>query len=695
MVASKRQWGLSLFFGFAWGLACCTCAWGIEFAGGTGEPNDPYQIATPQQLLAIGSSPDLAKKHYVLVASLDMSGMVQSKSVASWFYGTFDGKGHTIRNLHVEGGGMPGLFGLIDRKAEVRNLGLVDIRMAGGGSTGGLAMQNEGRVVNCYCTGTVTNKGGPIGGLVGWNIGTIVNSYGSATVTGSVTVGGLVGLNLGTVSSCYATGDVTANDTVGGLVGSNPGEITESHFTGTVTGVYLSVGGLVGDNLGTITSSYANATVMGQNWRVGGLVGANGRGRIRACYATGSVTGQESVGGLAGSNEGSIVSSYCEADVVSYGRRAGGLAGDSSGSISNCYATGSVEGEDQVGGLVGSNTGKISMSYAIATPFGYGWATGGVAGTGGAATAENSYFLDIAGPDNGIGTPLTSAQMKRQASFVGWDFWGTAADGMEDSWFMPPNAYPVLTWQTDITGLRAVPNMTGLSLDEAKAALAAAGLVAGSISYDSHKTIPGGHVIYATPYPLAAAGATINLVVSFGKTYLWTENPGDGTTAHPYQIGTAGQLEALGDHPELWDKHFVLSADVDMTGRTYAKALIAPDMDDTRGGGYQGTPFTGSFDGQGHIIRYLTIHPEDVAHDYVGLFGMIASGGRIDNLNVLDVDIAGGTGTSSYVGALAGYNYGTITNCSATGILHNGKGNGLVGFNSGSLVDCRSEVIRI
>ncbi len=498
-----------------------------------------------------------------------------------------------------------------------------------------------------------------------------------------------------TASSCYATGDVTANDTVGGLVGSNPGEITESHFTGTVTGLYLLVGGLVGDNLGTITSSYANATVTGQNLRVGGLVGANGRGRIRDCYATGNVTGQDSVGGLAGSNQGSIVSCYCEADVVSYGRRAGGLAGESSGSISNCYATGSVEGEDQVGGLVGSNTGKISMSYSIATPFGYGWDTGGLAGAGGAATAETSYFLDSAGPDNGIGTPLTSAQMKRQASFVGWDFWGTAADGMDDCWFMPPNAYPALIWQTDITGLRAVPNVAGLSLDEAKAVLAAARFAAGSVSYDSHRTIPGGHVIYATPYPLAAAGTAINLVVNSGKTYLWTENPGDGNPANPYQIETAGQLESLIDHPELWDKHFILSADLDMTGRTYANALIAPDMDDTRGGGYQGTPFTGRFDGQGHTIRHLVIRPEDVAHDYAGLFGMIASGGRIDNLNVLDVDITGGTGTSSYVGALAGYNYGTITNCSATGILHNGKGDGLVGFNSGSLIDCRSEVIRI
>jgi hypothetical protein len=682
------------------GLAVSAPAWGVEFAGGTGEPNNPYQIATAAQLIAIGSSPDLPRKHYVLAASIDLSAMPQSKPVIGWFFGTFDGKGHSVRNLRIEGGGMPGLFGIIDRNAEVRNLGLVDIRVAGGGSTGGLAMQNTGRVVNCYCTGTVTGRGGPTGGLVAWNEGTVTNSYSTAAVTGSVNVGGLVGLNFGTVSSCYSTGEVIADSTVGGLVGSNSGEITESHFVGAVTGLNFWVGGLVGNNHGRIASSYANATVMGQLWSIGGLVGGNENGKISSCHSKGSVTGQEWVGGLAGSNEGQIASSYSEADVVSYGRRAGGLAGDSSGGISDCYSTGSVEGEDDVGGLIGYDSGKISTSYSIATVFGYGWQAGGLVGrlTTAPTAVKDCYFLDPfdgGGPDNGIGIPLTSAQMKRQASFAGWDFWGTVADGVSDVWFMPANAYPVLAWQTDVTGLRGVPDVAGLSLDEARAALAVAGFVVGNISYDLDRTIPSGHVIRAVPYPLASAGAGIGLVVSSGGTYDWSGNPGNGTAANPYQIRTAGQLESMIDHPELWDKHFVLSADVDMTGRTYSKALIAPDVDDTRGGGFQGTPFSGTFNGQGHVIRNLTIRPAGVAHDYVGLFGMIAPGGRIDNLNVLEADIAGGTGSNSYVGVLAGYNTGTVTDCSATGVVHNGRGDGLVGFNAGSLINCHADVTRI
>ncbi|HOV77792.1 MAG TPA: hypothetical protein PLS24_07170, partial [Sedimentisphaerales bacterium] len=50
-------------------ILCCVNGWGaVKFAGGTGEPNDPYQIATAEQLIAIGSDPNLARSHFVLTA---------------------------------------------------------------------------------------------------------------------------------------------------------------------------------------------------------------------------------------------------------------------------------------------------------------------------------------------------------------------------------------------------------------------------------------------------------------------------------------------------------------------------------------------------------------------------------------------------------------------------------------------------
>ena len=44
----------------------------VEFAGGTGTADDPYQIATADQLIAIGSDPNLLDKCFVLVADIDL-----------------------------------------------------------------------------------------------------------------------------------------------------------------------------------------------------------------------------------------------------------------------------------------------------------------------------------------------------------------------------------------------------------------------------------------------------------------------------------------------------------------------------------------------------------------------------------------------------------------------------------------------
>ena len=500
MITSKGHSGTALLFAFIWAIVFYTPAWAAQFAGGTGEPNDPYQIATAEQLAMVGSDPELVRKHYVLTASIDLAGKVHSQSVILLFEGTFDGRGHTIRNLRIEGPNAQGLFGLIGDDGEVRNLGVVNVYVTGPSYPAGLVTNNMGRVLNCYSTGKVIGTGHAAGGLVGfnWNWGTVANSYSTATVEGPVFVGGLVGENAGTISFCHSTGDVMGHNEVGGLVGSNMGEITSSYCAATVSGIGWWVGGLVGYNSGKIISSYADATVTGEYEFVGGLVGRNG-GLVSSCYSVGSVTGEDMVGGLVGDNEGKIATSYSAAMVMGYGRNDGGL--------------------------MGLSTARAPNVNPI----------------------KDGYFLDPAdggGVDNKIGTPLTSADMKQQASFVGWDFWGTDADGASDVWFMPEDAYPVLAWQTEVTGLHAIPDVSGLPLDEARAALTAAGFVAGDISYDFHRSIPSGYVIRADPYSVAPAGATIGLVLSSGGTYEWTENPGDGTVDNPYHTDSEKFLRA-------------------------------------------------------------------------------------------------------------------------------------------------------
>ena len=98
------------------------------FAGGNGTKEDPWQIATAEQLNLIRE--DLTA-HYVLIADVDLSGYENWEPIGAFqslsdapedaevphpdyaFTGTFDGAGHTITNLTVSASAPmgAGLFG--------------------------------------------------------------------------------------------------------------------------------------------------------------------------------------------------------------------------------------------------------------------------------------------------------------------------------------------------------------------------------------------------------------------------------------------------------------------------------------------------------------------------------------------------------------------------------------------------------
>ncbi len=155
-----------------------------------------------------------------------------------------------------------------------------------------------------------------------------------------------------------------------------------------------------------------------------------------------------------------------------------------------------------------------------------------------------------------------------------------------------------------------------------------------------------------------------------------TYGGGDGLSeATAYRISSVADLQELMATPADWvGTYFMLTADLDLSGMTYSRALIAPDTDVTDG--YQGQPFTGVFDGAGHTIDHLTIVSDD---GFIGLFGQVSSGGQIRNLSLDNVVVHGGY----YVGGLAAYHYdGIIHSCHVTGSV-SGMGfiGGLVGLN--------------
>ncbi len=261
---------------------------GLIFSGGTGEPNDPYQIALAEQLVAIADFPALADESLVLISNIDLDPKRTQEAafeqpVIPCLSGTLDGDGFVISNLTSRGFGHLGLIGTLEEGGVVHNLGVVDANVAG--------------------------KEDHIGILVAYNHGTVSYSYSTGKVSGTDYVGGLVGYNYGDVTDCHSTGTVTGNWSVGGLVGYNYRRIMSSCSTGSVTGG-SSVGGLVGYNYeGTVTSCYSTGSV-GGNEDVGGLIGFNFSRTITSCYSTGSVSGYGDVGGLVGANDGSITSCF-------------------------------------------------------------------------------------------------------------------------------------------------------------------------------------------------------------------------------------------------------------------------------------------------------------------------------------------------------------------------------------------------
>ena len=175
------------------------------------------------------------------------------------------------------------------------------------------------------------------------------------------------------------------------------------------------------------------------NW-CGAISGALNHGTIENCYATGTVQGKYMVGGLVGQ--------------FPYG------------TIKNCYANVNVTGFGRVGGLVGYSTNVncivencYSTGIATHTEIGTAYPTGGLIGNAIAITVINSYW-DI--NSSGLtysqgGTGKTTAEMKTQSTYVGWDFtsvWGFNNDYPYLQVFGLPVAPPkVVTMQVTTNSL--------------------------------------------------------------------------------------------------------------------------------------------------------------------------------------------------------------------------------------------------
>ena len=131
-------------------------------------------------------------------------------------------------------------------------------------------------------------------------------------------------------------------------------------------------------------------------------------------------------------------------------------------------------------------------------------------------------------------------------------------------------------------------------------------------------------------------GTVITLVAQWGKNL-----NGEGTQLSPYKVSNYDDLLTMADMVDKSVLHskayYVLTADIDCQSQPL-KAI----------GGLT-NPFSGTFDGQNHIISYAKF---ERTGDYIGLFGNVQLG-TLKNFGIKNFQMTGGD-TAKYCGAVVG-----------------------------------------
>ena len=206
---------------------------------GSGTETDPYQISTADQLKLFrdivngaGGQTQNRGAYAVLTANIDLNNEPWTPigpSDSGSYTGTFDGQGHTVKNLSVTVNVQPGragLFGCV-KDGTIRKLtvaGSVSCT-ANQGWCGGIAgyamdetIENCASLCTVSCTGIDARVGGIVG-LVDYNSRTLIirDCYNIGKITGrsdngSGDAGGICGFYMnGKISNCYNVGEITGS----------------------------------------------------------------------------------------------------------------------------------------------------------------------------------------------------------------------------------------------------------------------------------------------------------------------------------------------------------------------------------------------------------------------------------------------------------------------------------------------------
>jgi len=193
-------------------------------------------------------------------------------------------------------------------------------------------------------------------------------------------------------------------------------------------------------------------------------------------------------------------------------------------------------------------------------------------------------------------------------------------------------------------------------------------------------------IIAVLTLPAALHGANADLGHS-------TDPLTNGSQEHPWRIENLADFQQFCSSAAYWSGFTQLECDLDLSATVYDRAPIAPNLSEEWN--YDGTPFSGHFDGQHHTISHLQIQS---GRCFAGLFGSVSQAATVTNLHLADVQIRSRGGLGCF-GSLCGLNDGQIVHCTVSGMLtdlsysaQSGRAGGLVAINcpNGIINDCFS-----
>ncbi len=430
----------------------------------------------------------------------------------------------------------------------------------------------------------------------------------------------------------------------------------KGHFDGdyhTISGIkisresaYLGLFGVFEGTLKNLTIENSSIAALGSKGRIGAIIGEN-YGTVENCHvkadvSVSSVSGN-SVGGIIGMNYGSVNRSTSAA-TVSAKNSVGGIVGSngpdngSYGSVENSlyYGT-SLTSSD--GSYVGAILGNLSPGGTLKNNI-YITTEHGVMGLGKSGSATGKDTVAAArGHRVSSGTPNLSI------------FYGDSHDYDANS--------TLAVYKNGST------NYKGLGFKGAV-------YVIGGLTYTLTLTVPAGYVVTSVTtssgsisqyegsvYRLSNVTGDAVISATLEPGGLWE---GDGTEGNPYQIATVTDMENLAVMVNVGHDfsgvYFAMMNDLD-----YENAPLDETGSNHTTIGYgEGSSiiaqFSGTFDGNNHIIKNLNINRAGTW--YQGLFGAVGSSGVVKNLTLRNSSIYGGSRIGGIAAIVDG---GTIENC--------------------------------